>query len=177
MASSSSSTQATFGLGRRKKNPGLLDQIGKFFGGDKKRKSKVRMQRRVEMEKARLLSCIILLHSLCFNIWFCRSYKKFAKLIFLTIHFFSESTRYRTWLVFNKSPLDIDFSFGFFHYKEAVIYFFVSKILFFVLLVSITLNGTDISSILFCSIYLLQMLNGRCELVAAIKLEFVKWNF
>ncbi|KAM9852002.1 myelin basic protein-like isoform 2-T2 [Aulostomus maculatus] len=26
--------------GSRKKNPGLLDQIGKFFGGDKKRKSK-----------------------------------------------------------------------------------------------------------------------------------------
>uniref|UniRef100_A0A3Q3KJQ3 Myelin basic protein n=1 Tax=Mastacembelus armatus TaxID=205130 RepID=A0A3Q3KJQ3_9TELE len=40
MASASSSAQATFGLGRRKKNPGLLDQIGKFFGGDKKRKSK-----------------------------------------------------------------------------------------------------------------------------------------
>lgn len=42
MASASSSAQAAFGLGRRKKNPGLLDQIGKFFGGDKKRKSKVR---------------------------------------------------------------------------------------------------------------------------------------
>ncbi|KAM9309671.1 myelin basic protein b isoform 2-T2 [Pholidichthys leucotaenia] len=40
MASTSSSAQATFGLGRRKKNPGLLDQIGKFFGGDKKRKGK-----------------------------------------------------------------------------------------------------------------------------------------
>ncbi|XP_037532340.1 myelin basic protein isoform X2 [Nematolebias whitei] len=40
MASASSSAQAAFGLGRRKKNPGLLDQIGKFFGGDKKRKSK-----------------------------------------------------------------------------------------------------------------------------------------
>uniref|UniRef100_A0A3Q2D986 Myelin basic protein n=1 Tax=Cyprinodon variegatus TaxID=28743 RepID=A0A3Q2D986_CYPVA len=40
MASSSSSAQAAFGLGRRKKNPGLLDQIGKFFGGDKKRKGK-----------------------------------------------------------------------------------------------------------------------------------------
>lgn len=44
MASASSSAQAAFGLGRRKKNPGLLDQIGKFFGGDKKRKSKVRKQ-------------------------------------------------------------------------------------------------------------------------------------
>lgn len=42
MASASSSAQAAFGLGRRKKSPGLLDQIGKFFGGDKKRKSKVR---------------------------------------------------------------------------------------------------------------------------------------
>ena len=42
MASASSSAQAAFGLGRRKKNPGLLDQIGKFFGGDKKRKNKVR---------------------------------------------------------------------------------------------------------------------------------------
>ncbi|XP_061098524.1 myelin basic protein isoform X2 [Conger conger] len=40
MATASTSGQATFGLGRRKKNPGLLDQIGKFFGGDKKRKSK-----------------------------------------------------------------------------------------------------------------------------------------
>ncbi|TWW79583.1 hypothetical protein D4764_10G0006130 [Takifugu flavidus] len=41
MASTSGSGQAAFGLGRRKKNPGLLDQIGKFFGGDKKRKGKV----------------------------------------------------------------------------------------------------------------------------------------
>ncbi|CAK6954276.1 myelin basic protein-like isoform X2 [Scomber scombrus] len=40
MASASSSAQAAFGLGRRKKNPSLLDQIGTFFGGDKKRKSK-----------------------------------------------------------------------------------------------------------------------------------------
>uniref|UniRef100_A0A8C3A967 Myelin basic protein n=1 Tax=Cyclopterus lumpus TaxID=8103 RepID=A0A8C3A967_CYCLU len=40
MASASSSAQAAFGLGRRKKSPGLLDQIGTFFGGDKKRKSK-----------------------------------------------------------------------------------------------------------------------------------------
>lgn len=42
MASASGSGQAAFGLGRRKKSPGLLDQIGKFFGGDKKRKGKVR---------------------------------------------------------------------------------------------------------------------------------------
>ncbi|XP_051920847.1 myelin basic protein-like isoform X4 [Hippocampus zosterae] len=40
MASASSSAQAAFGLGRRKKNPGVLDQIGKFFGVDKKKKSK-----------------------------------------------------------------------------------------------------------------------------------------
>ncbi|XP_077454556.1 myelin basic protein b isoform X1 [Stigmatopora argus] len=40
MASASSAAQATFGLGRRKKNPSVLDQIGKFFGGDKKKKSK-----------------------------------------------------------------------------------------------------------------------------------------
>ncbi|CAG12843.1 unnamed protein product, partial [Tetraodon nigroviridis] len=40
MASASGSGQAAFGLGRRKKSPGLLDQIGKFFGGDKKRKGK-----------------------------------------------------------------------------------------------------------------------------------------
>ncbi|XP_062255223.1 myelin basic protein-like isoform X4 [Platichthys flesus] len=40
MASASSSAQAAFGLGRRKKDPSLLDQIGKFFGGEKKRKSK-----------------------------------------------------------------------------------------------------------------------------------------
>lgn len=44
MASASSSAQAAFGLGRRKKNPGLLDHIGKLFGGDKKRKSKVRRE-------------------------------------------------------------------------------------------------------------------------------------
>jgi len=37
---STSTGQGAFGLGRRKKSPGLLDQIGKFFGGDKKRKSK-----------------------------------------------------------------------------------------------------------------------------------------
>lgn len=40
MASASSSAQGAFGLSRKKKNPGVLDQIGKFFGGDKKKKSK-----------------------------------------------------------------------------------------------------------------------------------------
>ncbi|KAF6739888.1 Myelin basic protein [Oryzias melastigma] len=39
-SASSSAASAAFGLGRRKKNPGLLDQIGKFFGGDKKKKGK-----------------------------------------------------------------------------------------------------------------------------------------
>ena len=43
MASASSSAQAAFGLGRKKKTPTLMDQIGTFFGGDKKRKSKVRV--------------------------------------------------------------------------------------------------------------------------------------
>ncbi|KAJ3597603.1 hypothetical protein NHX12_001126 [Muraenolepis orangiensis] len=40
MASASSSAQAAFGLGRKKKSPTFMDQIGNFFGGDKKRKSK-----------------------------------------------------------------------------------------------------------------------------------------
>lgn len=40
MASSSSSAPASFGLGRKKKSPTLMDQIGNFFGGDKKRKGK-----------------------------------------------------------------------------------------------------------------------------------------
>ncbi|XP_076837441.1 myelin basic protein b isoform X1 [Brachyhypopomus gauderio] len=40
MASGSSSGQSGFRLGRSKKSPGVLDQIGKFFGGDKKRKGK-----------------------------------------------------------------------------------------------------------------------------------------
>lgn len=34
-------TSGTSGLGRRKKAPGLMDQIGKFFGGDKKKRGKV----------------------------------------------------------------------------------------------------------------------------------------
>ncbi|XP_062394372.1 myelin basic protein b isoform X2 [Sardina pilchardus] len=38
--SSGTSGQAAFGLGRKKKSPGVLDQIGKFFGGDKKKKGK-----------------------------------------------------------------------------------------------------------------------------------------
>ncbi|XP_026156889.1 uncharacterized protein mbpa isoform X2 [Mastacembelus armatus] len=40
MATASTSGQSTFGLGRKKKNPGLMDQISKFFGGDKKKRSK-----------------------------------------------------------------------------------------------------------------------------------------
>ncbi|CAG14557.1 unnamed protein product [Tetraodon nigroviridis] len=34
-------TAGSSGLGRKKKNPGLMDQIGQFFGGDKKKRSKV----------------------------------------------------------------------------------------------------------------------------------------
>lgn len=41
MATASTSGQSTFGLGRKKKNPGLMDQISSFFGGDKKKRSKV----------------------------------------------------------------------------------------------------------------------------------------
>jgi len=41
MATASTSGQSPFGLGRKKKAPGLLDQIGRFFGGDKKKKGKV----------------------------------------------------------------------------------------------------------------------------------------
>ncbi|KAB5530750.1 hypothetical protein PHYPO_G00133000 [Pangasianodon hypophthalmus] len=33
-------TAGTSGLGRRKKAPGLMDQIGRFFGGDKKKRGK-----------------------------------------------------------------------------------------------------------------------------------------
>ncbi|XP_018555118.1 myelin basic protein isoform X4 [Lates calcarifer] len=40
MATASTSGQSTFGLGRKKKAPGLMDQISKFFGGDKKKRSK-----------------------------------------------------------------------------------------------------------------------------------------
>ncbi|KAM9439804.1 myelin basic protein b isoform 2-T2 [Clarias gariepinus] len=40
MASSGSAGQSGFRLGRAKKTPGVMDQIGKIFGGDKKRKSK-----------------------------------------------------------------------------------------------------------------------------------------
>ncbi|XP_063755887.1 myelin basic protein isoform X1 [Eleginops maclovinus] len=41
MATASTSGQSSFGLGRKKKKPGLMDQITKFFGGDKKKRSKV----------------------------------------------------------------------------------------------------------------------------------------
>uniref|UniRef100_A0AAY5EUL2 Myelin basic protein n=1 Tax=Electrophorus electricus TaxID=8005 RepID=A0AAY5EUL2_ELEEL len=40
MATASTSGQSPFGLGRRKRSPGLLDQISKFFGGDKKKRGK-----------------------------------------------------------------------------------------------------------------------------------------
>ncbi|KAL4629807.1 myelin basic protein-like [Arapaima gigas] len=40
MATASTSGQSPFGLGRRRRSPGLLDQIGRFFGGDKRRKGK-----------------------------------------------------------------------------------------------------------------------------------------
>ncbi|XP_042291657.1 myelin basic protein isoform X2 [Thunnus albacares] len=40
MATASTSGQSTFGLGRKKKNPSLMDSISKFFGGDKKKRSK-----------------------------------------------------------------------------------------------------------------------------------------
>ncbi|XP_066508570.1 myelin basic protein-like isoform X2 [Hoplias malabaricus] len=40
MASGSSSGQSGFRLGRSKKNPGVLDQIGRLFSADKKRKGK-----------------------------------------------------------------------------------------------------------------------------------------
>lgn len=66
MASASSSAQAAFGLGRRKKNPGLLDQIGKFFGGDKKRKSKVRKDGGSRLKKPgppQVSQFILLIHS------------------------------------------------------------------------------------------------------------------
>lgn len=43
MATASTSGQSGFGLGRKKKNPGLMEQIGQFFGGDKKKRSKVRV--------------------------------------------------------------------------------------------------------------------------------------
>uniref|UniRef100_A0A3Q4BH47 Myelin basic protein n=1 Tax=Mola mola TaxID=94237 RepID=A0A3Q4BH47_MOLML len=40
MATASTSGQGSYGLGRKKRNPGLMDQIGRFFGGDKKKRSK-----------------------------------------------------------------------------------------------------------------------------------------
>uniref|UniRef100_A0A4W5PUI2 Uncharacterized protein n=1 Tax=Hucho hucho TaxID=62062 RepID=A0A4W5PUI2_9TELE len=41
MATASTSGQSSFGLSRRKKAPGLMDQISTFFGGDKKKRGKV----------------------------------------------------------------------------------------------------------------------------------------
>lgn len=41
MATASTSGQSAFGLGRKKKSPGLMDQISILFGGDKKKRSKV----------------------------------------------------------------------------------------------------------------------------------------
>ncbi|KAM4631364.1 myelin basic protein isoform 2-T3 [Polymixia lowei] len=40
MATASTSGQSTFGLGRKKKTPGVMDQISKFFGVEKKKRSK-----------------------------------------------------------------------------------------------------------------------------------------
>ncbi|XP_075867874.1 myelin basic protein isoform X4 [Nelusetta ayraudi] len=40
MATASTSGQSAFGLGRKKKSPGLMDQISTLFGGDKKKRSK-----------------------------------------------------------------------------------------------------------------------------------------
>ncbi|XP_056099744.1 myelin basic protein-like [Rhinichthys klamathensis goyatoka] len=37
---SASSSQSTLRLGRSKKSPTVMDQIGKFFGGEKKKKGK-----------------------------------------------------------------------------------------------------------------------------------------
>ncbi|PWA32373.1 hypothetical protein CCH79_00012058 [Gambusia affinis] len=64
MASASSSAQAAFGLGRKKKNPGLLDQIGKFFGGDKKRKGKfLKKKKKVEIKQKDATLCGLLARS------------------------------------------------------------------------------------------------------------------
>lgn len=41
MATASTSGQSGFGLGKKKKSPGLMDQLSKFFGGEKKKRSKV----------------------------------------------------------------------------------------------------------------------------------------
>uniref|UniRef100_A0AAV2K360 Myelin basic protein n=1 Tax=Knipowitschia caucasica TaxID=637954 RepID=A0AAV2K360_KNICA len=40
MASGSGPSHSAFGLGRKKKSPGLMDQISKIFAGDKKKRSK-----------------------------------------------------------------------------------------------------------------------------------------
>ncbi|XP_036372219.1 myelin basic protein-like [Megalops cyprinoides] len=40
MTTASSPGQRQFSLGRRRRSPGLLDQLGWFFGGDRRRKAK-----------------------------------------------------------------------------------------------------------------------------------------
>ncbi|XP_027892176.1 myelin basic protein-like isoform X1 [Xiphophorus couchianus] len=40
MATASTSGQSSFGLGKKKKSPGLMDQLSKLFGGEKKKRSK-----------------------------------------------------------------------------------------------------------------------------------------
>lgn len=59
---SASSSQSTFRLGRSKKNPTVMDQIGKFFGGDKKKKGKVRIE-----QAFRVLHLSIYYYSICVN--------------------------------------------------------------------------------------------------------------
>lgn len=52
---SASSSQSTLRLGRSKKSPTVMDQIGKFFGGEKKKKGKVR----IEQAFLQLLFCAL----------------------------------------------------------------------------------------------------------------------
>ncbi|KAM8883176.1 uncharacterized protein mbpa isoform 2-T2 [Synchiropus picturatus] len=40
MATAGTSGQSSFGLGRKKKNPGVMDSLTKIFGGEKKKRSK-----------------------------------------------------------------------------------------------------------------------------------------
>ncbi|KAM9823727.1 myelin basic protein isoform 2-T2 [Neosynchiropus ocellatus] len=40
MATAGTSGQSGFGLGRKKKNPGVMDSLTKIFGGEKKKRSK-----------------------------------------------------------------------------------------------------------------------------------------
>lgn len=60
---SASSSQSTFRLGRSKKNPTVMDQIGKFFGGDKKKKGKVRIEQAFRVLHMSLYYC-----SICLNL-------------------------------------------------------------------------------------------------------------